>query len=178
LSAEDIKTAVSDAPGSWLLPVRDIQAGNSTAWLHWQLDVSDIRQSARNSFLEMHNTSMYSPLCVLSGGIQWQMYLQSVWDDSKQGSTVGLYARATSLPAGTYCPCTYSLESLDSTGQAAAVHKEVNTFSVGDAACWGYADYFLLGAMPGGFDDAAWAAKGQPTFGSIVLRLTVETVGV
>jgi hypothetical protein len=31
--------------------------------------------------------------------------------------------------------------------------------------------------MSGGFDDEAWAAKGRPRFGTLVLRLTVEHVG-
>lgn len=32
--------------------------------------------------------------------------------------------------------------------------------------------------MPGGCDEAAWAAKGLPTAGSIMLKLSVQDVGV
>jgi hypothetical protein len=32
--------------------------------------------------------------------------------------------------------------------------------------------------MPGGFDEAVWAAKGLPTSGSIVLQLTVKDLGM
>jgi hypothetical protein len=43
---------------------------------------------------------------------------------------------------------------------------------------WGWRDYFNLGAMSGGFDEAACAAKKLPTSGSIKLRLTVSDVGM
>ena len=43
---------------------------------------------------------------------------------------------------------------------------------------WGFVDLFGLGHMSGGFDEAAWGAKGLPASGSIKLRLTLEDVGV
>jgi hypothetical protein len=32
--------------------------------------------------------------------------------------------------------------------------------------------------MSGGFDEAAWAAKGLPASGNMLLRLTVKDVGL
>ena len=37
-------------------------------------------------------------------------------------------------------------------------------------------DFFSLGAMSGGWDDAAWAAKGLPASGELVFTLTITSV--
>jgi hypothetical protein len=42
----------------------------------------------------------------------------------------------------------------------------------------GRLDLFELGAMSGGFDEAAWAAKVLPSAGTVGLMLTVKDVGV
>jgi hypothetical protein len=40
----------------------------------------------------------------------------------------------------------------------------------------GWADFFSLGPMAGGWDEAAWAAKGLPTSGQLTIKLTVSDV--
>jgi hypothetical protein len=45
------------------------------------------------------------------------------------------------------------------------------------ASYWGYPNYFSLQPMAaGGWDDAAWAAKGLPTSGEMLLQLHMHSV--
>jgi hypothetical protein len=46
---------------------------------------------------------------------------------------------------------------------------------------WGYDDFFGIGVMSGGgavggWDEAAWAAKGLPTEGELEVQLTMQEV--
>ena len=40
----------------------------------------------------------------------------------------------------------------------------------------GQPDFFGAGAMPGGWDEAAWTAQGLPTSGQLTLTLTITSV--
>lgn len=106
----------------------------------------------------------------------WGMELRCSWDASKQGSTITLSAQPQSLPAGSLCSCTYQLlcSSMPELGTAFVT----NCFFGDHANAQGRLDLFELGAMSGGFDEAAWAAKALPTSGTVGLMLTVKDVGV
>jgi hypothetical protein len=39
---------------------------------------------------------------------------------------------------------------------------------------WSWRRFFGVAAMAGGWDDAAWAAKGLPTSGKLTIKLTVS----
>jgi hypothetical protein len=181
LSFDDFGSGVPVAPASWLLPERDIQP-ISRAQVEWEVDVAAIRQAAQNSASQKRTVELKSPASCLLGGIMWHMLLQCVWDNSKQGSTVGLFAAAKSLPAGTICRCMFSLEcaGVDVAGDIVSQRPAHGTrlFKTGSGGGWGVPDFFKVGCMPGGFDEAAWAAKGLPASGTIQLRLTVSDVGV
>jgi hypothetical protein len=48
-------------------------------------------------------------------------------------------------------------------------------------SCWGNGDFFGIGVMSGGgavggWDEAAWAAKGLPTEGELEVQLTIKEV--
>jgi hypothetical protein len=131
---------------------------------------------APDSWLSQQKTTfLFSPLCVLAGGIKWNMSVEFRWDAAKQGSSLGLFAMAADLPAGAFCPCTCSFNPRHGADVAHTV-KFTNTYSK-DQSGRGFRDFFQIGAMPGGFDEAAWAANGLPTSGSILLMMTVEDVG-
>jgi hypothetical protein len=53
---------------------------------------------------------------------------------------------------------------------------KVDHFSGDYANTRGWSDFFGLGVMSAGFDEDAWAAKGLPTSGNIMLKLTVKDV--
>jgi hypothetical protein len=171
MGADVISNNVAGAPASWLLPVSDVQplvGPTSSAEVEWQLDVADIRRAVQDSYSQQRRIELKAPSCCLLGGVAWEMYLPIRWDASKAGSTVGLYVR-TKLPAGTFCLCMYSLVCVG----VAAVERS-HLFGPSNGA----RDFFELGCMSGGFDEAAWAAKGLPASGTILLRLTVKDVRV
>ena len=170
---------IANVPASWLLPVRDIQLVSSVN-LTWELDVCAIRTAALYSGSRKQKAIKRSPVSSLIGGVRWGMKMYCDWDASKQGSTINLYACAESLLAGTACRCTYTLKYIatDKCGvkTAEGSRKEANHFEADEP--WGWEDVFGVGVMSGGFDEAAWAAKGLPAEGSIALHLTVEDVGM
>jgi hypothetical protein len=102
------------------------------------------------------------------------MSLDCEWEDSKQGSRVGMFVHVGTLPTGTVCCCTYSLECVG----VDAVDSFTDTHIFDWTQSWGPDDFFKLASMSGGFDEAAWAAKGLPASGNILLRLTVKDVGL
>jgi hypothetical protein len=105
----------------------------------------------------------------------WGIQLACAWNSSKQGSIIRVATYAESIPVGSICRCAHLVEFVDQpdlSGRYAGPHL----FGEPVRDSWGCADFLGLGFMPGGFDEAAWAAKGLP--GShIELRLTVKDVG-
>lgn len=98
-----------------------------------------------------------------------------------------MYARPANLPADTLCQCSFSREwvATDSLkwggwdewggSESEVSRKAIHCFKAGGVGR-GWRDFFDVGPMPGGFDEAAWAAKGLPTSGQIVLKLTVNAL--
>jgi hypothetical protein len=175
LSVADIVRGIPGVPASWLLPVRTITP-LSNVEVEWELDVAAIRQAAKDSATGQGTTSLTSPTSSSPlGGVRWGMELQCSWDARKQGSKVGLFAKGASLPTGSFCRCTYSLNC----AAVAFINRPAGyTSYLGNNWGMGFDDFFRLGAMLGGFDEVAWVAKGLPTSGSIKLQLTVKDVGM
>jgi hypothetical protein len=165
---------IPGVPASWLLPVRCITPVSSVAD-EWEVDVAAIRQAAQDSATHQGTKTLTSPtLSSPLGGVRFGMELLCKWDAIKQGSTIALYAYGKSLPVGSFCRCSFSLSC--AAAPPISIKRKTTNF-IGSGKSWGWRDFFGLRAMPGGFDEAAWAAKGLPTSGSIVLKLTVTDVG-
>ena len=167
-----VEKQIPDVPASWMLPVRDIQP-RSSAQLDWEVDVATIIQAGQDSASQQQTNTHWSPSSCLLGGLEWGMQLKYIGGASTQGSTIGLYAHARKLPAGTFCRCTSYLQCVG----VAAIDRTVDTpdLFTNASTTWGYPDFFQVGAMSGGFGRAA---KGLPITGSITLRLTVKDVGL
>jgi hypothetical protein len=173
---------VTGAPASWLLSVRDIQPVSSMN-LDWEVEVAAIKRALRDSVDQQKVINVWSPAKCLLSGVRWGMHLQCNWNVSKQGSIIRLYTQPKNLPAGAICRCTFSLECIGvqdaiRTITSTQLFKTGCTSSTTCASSWSTPDFFKLGCMSGGFNEAAWAAKGLPASGSIKLRLTVKDVGV
>jgi hypothetical protein len=179
LNCEDITYRIPDVPASWLLPVRDIRPVSSVN-VRWELDVSALRKAALYSGSGKQKAVLRSPASRLLGGVRWGMKMYCDWDASRKGSTIDLYACAESLPAGAVCSCTYTLKyvATDKCGIETAAGSRKDTKHSEANEPWGWEDVFGVGAMSGGFDEAAWAAKKLPADGTITLHLTVEDVGM
>jgi hypothetical protein len=142
--------------------------------MQWELDAATIRQAAQTSASQEKTIILKSPHSCLLGGISWGLELYC--HHSREGTKIGLYARARSLPSGSLCRCTYHIECV---GVDGVYVKGTKLFhNERDRSAWGRPDFFKLGPMAGAFDEAAWAAKGLPASGNIVLQLTVADVGM
>ena len=185
-SAKDIRDSVSDIldaalPVSWLLPVRNIQPVSSVV-VHWKLDVAAISKAATDTAAQGCTTVLRSPPSSLLGGLRFVIELQCTHETSRdgaRGSGIRVYALTMrpGLPCGAVLSCTYILECVsDPTKRMRWVGPA--SLHTRDMGVWGRRDFFEVGVMPGGFDEAVWAAKGLPTSGSIVLQLTVKDLGM
>ena len=172
LGVDDIKRHVPQVPPSWLLPARDIKPARSRK-VEWQLDVAAIKQAAQDSAKRQASSTLASP-SILVGGVRWRMELACRWEASKQCSRVDVDVMAAppGIPPGAVCRCTYSVDCDVAKGFA------LDTDCFTTTTRWGRDDFFKVGPMPAGFDEAAWAAKGLPKAGSIMLKLSVQDVGV
>jgi hypothetical protein len=181
---------VADIPGvpdSWALPVRQMQPASSTSVL-WELNVAAIRHAALISASQQKQFVLRSTSTSLLGGVRWGMQLRCRWDASKEGTTIGLFACAESLPAGSFCRCTFTLScaAANSEHPGTITHAIARTIAQcylqgpPGSCCRGWMDFFWLGVMR--VDEAAWcniwAAKGLPTSGNIKLKLTVKDMGM
>jgi hypothetical protein len=165
-----------DMPASWGLPVRDIQPPVNSAQLEWQIDVLDIISAAQASGSQQQTTVLRSHPSKLLGGIRWCIELRCNWDASRQGSTIDAYVCALppGLPVGAVR--TYSLTGEWEEDPETVLFKATQTLQGTSGVC--SPDCFGVGVMAGGFDQAAWVARGLPTddFFYLSLRVTVEDV--
>jgi hypothetical protein len=160
---------IADIPGvpaSWLLPARDIRPARSASVL-WELDVTAIREVVQKSVSQQGTSSLFSTPSGLLGGIRWCIDLHCEW--GQLGSTIGVFASPISLPAGSLFRCTFSLECVQPAAPCSheSCPSGVGVYLAGNRPTCGSRDFFGLGAMRRGFDEAAWAAKKLPASGSI-----------
>jgi hypothetical protein len=166
-----------DMPVSWGLPVRDIQPPVNSVTLRWGIDVIDeIIPAAQASASQQQTTILRSHPSKLLGGIRWCIELKRNWDASRQGSTIDGYVCALppGLPVGVVRHCTYSLQGEWAGDPETVLFEATHQLQGTSGLC--SPDYFKVGAMAGGFDQAAWEAGGLPTDEFFYLELQV-TVG-
>jgi hypothetical protein len=165
---KDLLKLVPDAPASWALGRRQTKAVSSVS-MTWNLPVDKLQDAARRCTAEKDRIAIDShdrtaPL----GGIAFALSAEFTPHDA--GCEVGLFAYAANLPEDGYYSFYYQIES------AGTVNKgwsPVMPTYIG----FGLQDFFSLGAMAGGWDEAAWAAKGLPASGLLQVQLTVTKVG-
>jgi len=109
------------------------------------------------------------------GGMAFKAKLAVVWDAAKQGCLVGLFAVPANVPKDAYCKYSFTL-SIPNQPPGHAGCTTTSPVLPGDRG-YGYRDFFDLGTMAGGWDEAAWAAKGLPTSGQLAITLTIHGVG-
>jgi hypothetical protein len=99
----------------------------------------------------------------------WELLL-SCRQATTGGSSVGLYLQPLNAPQGTFWGAHVTI----AVAGCPAFSQEV----IVQAPCLsGTSDFFKPGPMAGGWDEAAWAAKGLPTSGKLVVAGTVSNVG-
>ena len=171
LTAGDVKEFLPDAPPSWLLQPRAHKPVSSVS-LQWSVAIDAIRVaavgSAQQQVVQLQSSTMTPPM----GGVSFRVLLQCIWDATAQGSTVGMFVTPVNIPVGAFCSMSCSLECEQFQNGPHFPQGHVLTGYNGK----GWRDYFSTGAMSGGWDEAAWAAKGLPTTGELQFTLSITSV--
>jgi hypothetical protein len=110
-------------------------------------------------------------------GMPWRVMAECDWIVDSSGVKVGLFAQPTGYPssdADVLCMQGFTL-----TCQGICKTEESKPMDLSYA--WGNHDFFGIGVMSGGgavggWDEAAWAAKGLPTEGELEVQLTMQEV--
>lgn len=159
---------LAGAPASWAMG-RRVSKPVSSVQLLWRLDVSALRNSAHRCAAEQQTISMLCPdTSPPLGGIGFTMKLYCRFQDG--GVQIGLYGRAQSLPKDMYYMCSIGI-GLDEFAEPPGCPVPKPIFG---SAMRGTRDVFSLEPMAGGWDEAAWAAKGLPTSGQLTIKLIVS----
>lgn len=173
VSAADLQVGalLAGVPPSWGLG-RRVSKPVSSVQVVWQVDVSELRDSARrcgteqrtsNILMNVRSPEATPPL----GGMSFRIKIVFTYQDG--GVKVGIFGMPESLPDDVLYSCKYRVQVEDFDNQTTPKPKLGYIMS-------GWPDYFTLGSMAGGWDEAAWAAKDLPTSGQLTVKLTVSEV--
>jgi hypothetical protein len=178
LMPADVLMQISGAPPAWQLGQRQIVALQPVQ-LVWRVRVQDIAQACRDSFAGDKLVRIECPVSSpVMGGTAWTLWLdcQQNQKDRVRGTDIVLNAvpKDAELMFGgdvfLVFSCTLTCSSL---GISSCL--DCPGSYMGRGRC----DFFGLGLMSegGGWDEAAWAAKGLPTSGEVELSLHMHSVG-
>lgn len=155
------------APASWALGRRAHKTVHC-AEMVWQLDVSKLRQAAQRSAAAQTTVTMRSP-CTSPplGGMAFStgLYCQSC--EGGASITFACWPLSQTVPADVCVMFDFSSEVV---GFGRPKHSRT-TLLAGRSG--GISDFFNIGVMAGGWDVRAWAAKGLPTGGQLVIKTKV-----
>jgi hypothetical protein len=124
-----------------------------------------IKASAGQVINSMLSENSSAPI----GGMAWRPRFELL-NDLEGGVLLGLFAGPVDVPANMFYKFSYNL-----TCQGVA-RNGTSGFTKDSRSC-GWANFFDLGPMAGGWDEAAWAAKGLPATGEVMVQLVVCSVG-
>jgi hypothetical protein len=174
----NVLSLMTAVPAAWMLGPRQRIAADPVQ-LKWRLPVVEIAQACRDSAAGNEALHIDCPLSSpVLGGTAWTLMLQcsQAGDTGARFTVVGLYARPGNSPHmfgnGVFLSwkCT-----LACTAAAISSVAECHGSSTG----YGFEDFLQLRfkSADGGWDEAAWAAKGLPVSGEIELSLHMHSVG-
>lgn len=159
---------LSSAPASWAL-ARRARKPVSSVDIMWELSISTLGKAAQRSVLAKQAVLEHSPTTTTpTHGLTVSLCAQCAAVDG--GCEIGLFAVAQDVPADAYYTFRFAI--------AAAGVCQKTAFPTTARGSWGFADFFSVGVMAGGWDEAAWTAKGLPTCGDSKLSITLKVQGV
>jgi hypothetical protein len=166
-----LQSEVPGAPISWALGQRS-HVPISRVVLRWELDVSILREAAQRCAAQQETQSLTSPgVTPPLGGMAFEIKVDCEVAESSSAVTIRVAAGARDLPSD----ATYSFNYVLSTPPDIVHPAKSSPLTGGEN--WGILDFFYVGPMEGGWDEAMWVSKGLPAAGSLVLRLSVCQVG-
>jgi hypothetical protein len=169
---------IEDAPAAWGLgPRRSMQSRECGARVTWRLPVEKLAQACRDTVTKQHGVTLEGPSSPPVGGVAWRMRIVC---EPKGGEKclIGGYADIVG-PDNIFYAVHVTLSCKQPNGGAAGggVQHELKTPLLRSVIGYGDDDFFGLGGMGcGGWDEAAWAARGLPTDGELELEMVVHSV--
>lgn len=161
-------------PASWALGRRK-EKKVECVQVTWQLDVGTLKEAAQRCMQQQGEGHLVSQTTPPFHGFRWRMRAICSLAADKASVQIGLYAQPTTLVQGMFHKSTFRISCGD--------FRSINCASPilcsgrnGRSKSWGVKDFFGVGSMAGGWDEAAWAAKGLPTTGSLIFTLTMKDV--
>jgi hypothetical protein len=110
-------------------------------------------------------------------GMAWRVIAECKWNVEGSGVKVCLYSEPIGCPSSDADVLyiqrfTLTCQGICRTNKSTPIYLRRN---------WGNVDFFDIGVMSGGgagggWDEAAWAAKGLPTEGELEVQLTMQEV--
>ena len=158
---------LAGAPRGWGLG-RRVSKPVTSVQLVWRLDVRELRDTACRCATEQDRMTVNSPEATPPlGGTAFR--IKNVLGYQDGGVKVGMYGFPANLPDDVIYACKYRIQVQDFDRGTTPRPKLGSVMS-------GWSEYFQLGPMAGGWDEAAWVAKGLPASGQLTIKLTVSDV--
>lgn len=162
---EEIKNTAG-APVSWQLGGRQ-HTPAVPANVVWKLPVQQLKEASQKAAASQSVQILCSPRSPPCAGFACDIIIRCnlVEGDVK----VGLYVEMNKVSSNFFFDVSYDVIFN-------GIHNKNSVSRLPGDRCYGWADFFKVGPMPGGWDEAGWAAKGLPTTGDLVLELEVLSI--
>lgn len=162
----DLEEFVPDAPPSWHLQKRAAHKVPALV-LTWAVDVSNIKQAAQLCAAKQAKQKLDSPqISRPVSGIAWRLRIACEWDAEAGMVEIDVGAVPENIRQGMFCMLKLRVS-------CTGVRGGPNTTMINDDQVSNFPDFFKVGPVACGWDDAAWAQKGWPTSGDLTLKLEV-----
>lgn len=169
IAPDDIKRFVTGPPGRWDLPPRRLLAAatySRRAEMSWTLSVADIKTACEKRTL----VRLTSPSCTAPHrGQAWCLVVQVSWKQERQVTDVGVFCMAHKASLGVIA----GKVSVRVQAAGCDIFSAKMVTKASDRKSLGWRGAIIEG-MAGGWDEAAWVAKGLPLEGSLQLHLAVD----
>jgi hypothetical protein len=158
LQASEVQQLLQGCPPSWLRGPRVIRALAGGVTVQWKVQMESLvrfcqegfsKASAGQKLDSMLSERSSAPI----GGMAWRPRFELL-NDSEGGVLLGLFAGPVDAPANMFYQFSYQLNC------QGFARNGTSGFTKDSRSC-GWADFFELGPMTAGWDEVAWAAKGQ-----------------
>jgi hypothetical protein len=182
LDPEQLQRLLPACPASWLKGPRLIQPAKPLV-VSRTLDVAFLQNQAKDVHSERLGGSGKTVTCTISpqrgallGGCRWSPGF--TFTKGHRGVTIGLSVCLSEESAIVDDRDTTVFYQFDCEVSCFGITRKASsglTNSSRRGVVW--EDFFGVGPMANGWDEAAWAAKGLPTEGELVVQMTVSNVG-
>jgi hypothetical protein len=174
IPAAVLKSQLVDMPPSWLLgkrtiiPLKEVQ-------LAWELNVGELRDTAMRCAAEREAQLLTCPgITPPLGGCDFKLVVICRPAENSSAASINIHVAPAGgrIPSDAWCSFSFAL----SAPHVRPFNKTI-PHVLRKKAYFGCTDFFEVGHMAGGWDEAAWASKGLPATGTLPVKLTVSKLG-